>query len=164
MSRAGLLPSYCANVATSSQPVGYNSVEWSQSQNGDPLVCVTGGSQIKVLNVVTGALVTVRQVLPTKCSTNQTLDACGTWNGKQDGWLATRLHIELIVLRTLTTLPSHRKIRPYSHPVQLITASEYGVSIPHMRSNQQPPYALAKVIRTRYCPLSVKFHRLTSSI
>ncbi|KAF1834020.1 WD40 repeat-like protein [Decorospora gaudefroyi] len=36
---------------------GYNSVVWSQAENGDPLVCVTGDSRIKVLNVRTGKLV-----------------------------------------------------------------------------------------------------------
>ncbi|RMZ73507.1 `extra sex combs` (WD-40 repeat family) [Pyrenophora seminiperda CCB06] len=35
----------------------YNSVVWSQAENGDPLVCVTGDSRIKVLNVKTGELV-----------------------------------------------------------------------------------------------------------
>ncbi|KAF2684490.1 WD40 repeat-like protein [Lentithecium fluviatile CBS 122367] len=37
---------------------GLNSLEWSQAENGDPLVCVSGPSQIKVLNVKTGALET----------------------------------------------------------------------------------------------------------
>jgi hypothetical protein len=53
-------PHHIANVAAAPQPLNYNSVEWSQAANGDPLVCVTGSSQIKVLNVMTGALVTVR--------------------------------------------------------------------------------------------------------
>ncbi|KAF2180561.1 WD40 repeat-like protein [Zopfia rhizophila CBS 207.26] len=36
-----------------------NSVEWSQAENGDPLVCVSGNNpQIKILNVKTGELVT----------------------------------------------------------------------------------------------------------
>lgn len=35
----------------------YNSVAWSQAENGDPLVCVTGFPQIRVLNVRTGELV-----------------------------------------------------------------------------------------------------------
>ncbi|KAF1948840.1 WD40 repeat-like protein [Byssothecium circinans] len=37
----------------------FNSVEWSQAENGDPLVCVTGSSsQIKILNVRTGEVAT----------------------------------------------------------------------------------------------------------
>jgi hypothetical protein len=60
MSHAELYLRYYADIATSLQPLIYNSVEWSQAENGDPLVCVAGTSQIKVLNVVTGALVTVR--------------------------------------------------------------------------------------------------------
>lgn len=36
-----------------------NSVEWSQSHSGDPLVCIAGGvPKIKILNVKTGELVT----------------------------------------------------------------------------------------------------------
>ncbi|KAF1945010.1 WD40 repeat-like protein [Clathrospora elynae] len=35
----------------------YNSVVWSQTEDGDPLVCVTGTSRIQVLNVRTGSLV-----------------------------------------------------------------------------------------------------------
>lgn len=38
------------------QPLRYNSVAWSQAENGDPLVCVTGNPQIKVFNVKTGEL------------------------------------------------------------------------------------------------------------
>ena len=41
------------------QHINYNSVVWSQAENGDPLVCVTGDSRIKVLNVRTGKLATV---------------------------------------------------------------------------------------------------------
>ncbi|CAE7174145.1 hypothetical protein PTNB73_02611 [Pyrenophora teres f. teres] len=37
--------------------LNYNSVVWSQAESGDPLVCVTGDSRIKVLNVKTGELV-----------------------------------------------------------------------------------------------------------
>ena len=34
------------------QPLCYNSVAWSQAQNGDPLLCVTGDdAQITILNV-----------------------------------------------------------------------------------------------------------------
>ncbi|PVI04491.1 WD40 repeat-like protein [Periconia macrospinosa] len=37
----------------------YNSVEWSQARNGDPLLCISGeSSRINVLNVTTGKLVT----------------------------------------------------------------------------------------------------------
>jgi hypothetical protein len=49
-----------ANHSTScNQQLNYNSVVWSQAENGDPLVCVTGDSRIKVLNVRTGKLATV---------------------------------------------------------------------------------------------------------
>jgi len=41
---------------TSDDKVNYNSIVWSQAENGDPLVCVTGDSRIKVLNVQTGEL------------------------------------------------------------------------------------------------------------
>ncbi|KAI4929796.1 hypothetical protein J4E85_004415 [Alternaria conjuncta] len=41
---------------TSDDKVNYNSIVWSQAENGDPLVCVTGDSRIKVLNVRTGEL------------------------------------------------------------------------------------------------------------
>ncbi|KAJ4363151.1 hypothetical protein N0V83_010271 [Neocucurbitaria cava] len=40
------------------QPLGYNSVVWSQAENGDPLVCITGNSQIRVFNVKTSKLET----------------------------------------------------------------------------------------------------------
>ncbi|KAF2125082.1 WD40 repeat-like protein [Dothidotthia symphoricarpi CBS 119687] len=41
------------------KPLLYNSVAWSQAENGNPLICVTGNmSEIKVLNVETGELVT----------------------------------------------------------------------------------------------------------
>jgi hypothetical protein len=66
---------YHADVATSLQPLIYNSVEWSQAENGDPLVCVAGTSQIKILNVITGDLVTVRlsAYMPgSGCFTDQT--------------------------------------------------------------------------------------------
>lgn len=44
----------------SGQAVLLNSVEWSQAENGDPLVCVSGNRpQIKVLNVKSGELVMV---------------------------------------------------------------------------------------------------------
>ncbi|KAF2847037.1 WD40 repeat-like protein [Plenodomus tracheiphilus IPT5] len=46
------------HVQASETPYEYNSVAWSRADNGDPLVCVTGGvSQIRVLNVRTGELV-----------------------------------------------------------------------------------------------------------
>ena len=42
--------------------VNYNSIVWSQAENGDTLVCVTGDSRIKVLNVRTGELTAVRAI------------------------------------------------------------------------------------------------------
>ncbi|KAH7379516.1 WD40-repeat-containing domain protein [Pyrenochaeta sp. MPI-SDFR-AT-0127] len=46
------------------QPIKHNSVVWSQAENGDPLVCVTGNvSQIMVLNVRTGKIVQAIQTL-----------------------------------------------------------------------------------------------------
>lgn len=37
----------------------YNSIEWSQARNGDPLLCISGeSSRINILNVITGELVT----------------------------------------------------------------------------------------------------------
>ncbi|RII06573.1 hypothetical protein CUC08_Gglean009799 [Alternaria sp. MG1] len=44
--------------APDDKQLNYNSVVWSQAENGDPLVCVTGDSRIKVLNVRTGKLAT----------------------------------------------------------------------------------------------------------
>jgi polycomb protein EED len=42
------------------QPLRYNSVAWSQAQNGDPLLCVTGDdAQITILNVTLKELVAV---------------------------------------------------------------------------------------------------------
>jgi polycomb protein EED len=44
------------------QDLRYNSVAWSQAQNGDPLLCVAGDSphQINVFNIATKQLVAVR--------------------------------------------------------------------------------------------------------
>ncbi|KAF7451301.1 hypothetical protein A1F99_030780 [Pyrenophora tritici-repentis] len=47
--------------------LNYNSVVWSQAESGDPLVCVTGDSRIKVLNVKTGELVSVSYAFRTYC-------------------------------------------------------------------------------------------------
>jgi hypothetical protein len=43
------------------QPIDYNSVTWSQAENGDPLLCVSGSGSnlINVFNVTTKQLVTV---------------------------------------------------------------------------------------------------------
>jgi polycomb protein EED len=48
--------------APDDKQLNYNSVVWSRARNGDPLVCVTGDSRIKVLNVRTGKLATVRSI------------------------------------------------------------------------------------------------------
>ncbi|KAF1843461.1 WD40 repeat-like protein [Cucurbitaria berberidis CBS 394.84] len=42
--------------APEGEPLSYNSVVWTQAENGDPLVCVTGNPQINVFNVKTGVL------------------------------------------------------------------------------------------------------------
>ena len=44
------------------QVIDYNSVTWSQAENGDPLLCVAGDAshQIKVFNITTKQLVAVR--------------------------------------------------------------------------------------------------------
>jgi hypothetical protein len=48
---------------SSLQPIRYNSVTWSQAENGDPLLCVAGDAthQIKVFNIVKKELVAVRR-------------------------------------------------------------------------------------------------------
>ncbi|KAI8931283.1 hypothetical protein NX059_011627 [Plenodomus lindquistii] len=46
------------DAQASTSPYEYNSVTWSQADNGDPLVCVAGSkSLIRILNVKTGELV-----------------------------------------------------------------------------------------------------------
>jgi polycomb protein EED len=71
------------------QQLNYNSVVWSQAENGDPLVCVTGDSRIKVLNVQTGKLTAV-------CSTSLIIPHVLTWHVDANrSWRCIHLYCRL---------------------------------------------------------------------
>lgn len=55
-------PTACTNhVRTVLQTISYNSVTWSQAENGDPLLCASGSGAhvINVFNITSQQLVTV---------------------------------------------------------------------------------------------------------